>query len=230
MAIANAVLAPVSSRPIAAILGSARQRRPGPGAGVRARRGSGRRRRGRRHAGQRVVVGGGAEEHEREADAERGQQRELERLAGVDCLAAGSRMASTTPVSAATMPIHCSAPGRSPSSRRRRAPGRSRWWRRSARRRSSSRAPARGRSRGSRRRRTRRRSRPAAARPRRRRGRQDQRASATSPTAWPTNATIAAGCARLARPREEVRGAPQQRGEQRQRRADHVLAAAAAAR
>ena len=53
-------------------------------------------------------------------------------------------------------------------------------------------------------------------------------ASATRPTAWPTSATIAAGCTRLARPAEEVRDAPHQR--RQQRRGDHVLAAAAAAR
>ena len=68
--------------------------------------------RGGGDAGERVVLGGLVEEDERDADAERGDEGELERQALVRRLRRrGSLEASITPVSAATIPIHCSAPG-----------------------------------------------------------------------------------------------------------------------
>ena len=55
-------------------------------------------------AGERVVLGGAVEEDEREADAERGDERELERLAlRPRRRRRARRLASTTPASAATI-------------------------------------------------------------------------------------------------------------------------------
>ena len=83
VAIANAVLAPVSSRPITDSFGTAlhgTRAEPRSGDEDQDRHGDGAR---GGDAGERVVLGGAVEEDEREADAQRRDQRELERLARV---------------------------------------------------------------------------------------------------------------------------------------------------